>query len=138
MTRRGLLLAWVAAPLLADDAQEIWDLFTQMASALSEGNAVQFLRGFDPSMPGYRTLEANVTALVNQAQVQSSIEVLSDEGNGAARSVELDWFLQLVSQQDAAGSVRRRERVRCKVVKQARKWHITAFEPLALFAPPRP
>ena len=73
-----------------------------------EGNPVQFLKAFDRSMAGYRTLEADVTALLSRAEVQSSIEVLSDEGNGATRMVELDWFLQIVEQQDAAGSTRRR------------------------------
>ena len=138
MTRRELLFAMMAAPLRADDAQDVWDLFTQMASALSEGNEVQFLTAFDRSMAGYQTLETNVSALLRQAEVQSSIEVLSDAGNGVSRSVELDWFLQIVEQQEAAGSTRRRERVRCKLAKQGKKWRITALEPLALFAPPRP
>jgi hypothetical protein len=138
MTRRGLLFAMLAAALRADDAQDVWDLFTQMASALSEGNAVQFLAAFDRSMAGYQALEANVSALLRQAEVQSSIEVLSDAGDGVSRSVELDWFLQIVEQQDAAGSTRRRERVRCKLAKQGKKWRITALGPLAFFAPPRP
>jgi len=137
MTRRGLLLAMLTVRLRADDAQEVWDLFTQLASALSEGNPVQFLKAFDRSMAGYRILEADVTALLSQAEVQSSIEVLSGEGNGAARMVELDWFLQIVEQQDAAGSTRRRERVRCRLSKQKKKWLITGLDPLALFAPPK-
>jgi hypothetical protein len=83
MTRRGLLLGMLTVGLRADDAQDVWDVFTELASALSEGNPVQFLKAFDRSMTGYRMLEADVTALLGQAEVQSSIEILSDEGNGA-------------------------------------------------------
>jgi len=137
MTRRGLLFGWMALRLRADDAQDVWDLFTEVASALSEGNAAQFLKAFDRSMPGYAMLEANVIALLAQAEVQSSIEILSDEGTGATRAVELDWFLQIVAQQEAGGSTRRRERVHCRLAKQGKRWRITSIEPLAFFAAPR-
>ena len=99
---------------------------------------MRFLALFDRSMPDYRVLEANITALVNQDRVQSSIELLSDEGDSTKRMVELDWFLQVVEQQDTAGLTRRRERVRCRLAKRGKKWLITSIEPLAFFAPPRP
>ena len=45
-------------------------------------------------------LESDVTGLLLTSQVHSSIELLSDEEEGGARKVEVDWFLQLVEQQD--------------------------------------
>ncbi|PWU12751.1 MAG: hypothetical protein C5B51_00020 [Terriglobia bacterium] len=138
MNRRRLLLAIAAFQLRADDAQDVWELFTALASALSEGNAVRFMKAFDRSMKDYAVLEASIAALLQQAQVQSSIEVLNDAGDGPSRSVELDWFLQIVDQQDSAASTRRRERVRCRLAKQGKTWQITALEPLAFFAPLRP
>ena len=137
MTRRGLLLAMAATRLLrADEAQDIRDFFGQLESALSEGSTDQFLKGFDRSMPGYQMLAANVAVLVEQADVQSSIEVLSDEGVDASRMVELDWFLQLVELRPGGESTRRREQVHCTLKRQAKKWRITRMEPLSLFAPP--
>lgn len=148
MTRRRLL--WVcgavagaafwqgAAVLRADEAQDVWSVLTDAASALSEGSAMRFLALFDRSMPDYRVLEANITALVNQDRVQSSIELLSDEGDSTKRMVELDWFLQVVEQQDTAGLTRRRERVHCRLAKRGKKWLIASIEPLAFFAPLRP
>ncbi len=138
MTRRALLVAFAVFPLRADDAQQIWDLFTQLASALSEGNTDTFLQPFDHAMPGYEDLRAEVTALLAQSQVKSSIELLSDEGDDRARTVEWDWFLEIVGQQDSPTITRRRERVRCRLVKQKKKWRITSIEPLAFFAPPKP
>jgi hypothetical protein len=143
MTRRGLLLAGATIGLDAqaharpeDEAREIWDVLTRVAAALSEGNLTQFLEAFDRSMAGYQTLEANVAALLGQYEVQSSIELLREEAGGAARTVDLDWFLQLEEQRDAGAVTRRRERVRCRLEKRGKKWKITAIEPLAFFALP--
>ncbi len=138
MTRRILLLSAIPPLLRADDEQDIWQLLTDAASALSEGNPQAFLAAFDRSMEGYQTLETNVSALLAQNQVQSSIELLGEEGSGGSRTLTLDWFLQIVEQQDAAALTRRREQVHCKVTKQGRKWRITSLEPLSFFAPPRP
>ena len=136
-TRRGLLFLLPAIVLPADDSREIWDLFTRLAAALSEANLLGFMASFDRSMPGYGELEANVSGLLLQYDVQSSIDLLSDAGNGSIHTVELDWFLQLVNQQDSADAARRRERVACKVQK-AKRWTVISFAPVALFEPPRP
>jgi len=143
MTRRGLFLAGAAMWLGPhaegrpdDEAREVWDLLTRLAAALSEGRPAQFLEAFDRSMPGYRTLETNVAALLGQYEVQSSIELLRDESAGATRTVELDWFLQLEEQRDAGAVTRRRERVSCRLEKRGKKWKIAGIEPLAFFAPP--
>jgi len=142
MTRRGLILAgttiWLGAQAEShpdDERREIWDLLTRVASALSQGNLTEFLDTFDRSRPGYQTLEANATALLRRYEVQSSIEVLGEETSDAARTVELDWFLQLEEQRDAGAVTRRRERVHCRLEKRGKKWKITAIEPLAFFAP---
>jgi len=143
MTRRGLLLAgatvWLGPRAHGrpdDEAREIWDVLTGLAAALSQGSPAQFLEAFDRSMPGYRMLETNVTALLGQYEVQSSIELLREEPGGAARTVELDWFLQLEEQRDAGAVTRRRERVSCRIEKRGKKWRITGIEPLAFFALP--
>ena len=138
MTRRALLATLAASRLRADDAQQVWDLFTQLAAALSAGNPGEFMQYFDRAMPGYETLRADVSGLLLGYEVHSSIELLNDEGTGAARMVELDWFLQIVERLDTAGTTRRRERVRCRLAKQGKKWRITALDPLTFFAPPKP
>jgi hypothetical protein len=137
MTRRALLLVPFAARLGADSAQEVWDLFTSMAAALSEANAGAFLNAFDPAMPGFEALRAGVTALLREAEVQSSIELVEEEGDDRSRAVELDWLVHIVGRQDGAVVERRRERVKCRVEKSGRKWRIASLEPLQFFAPPR-
>jgi hypothetical protein len=137
MTRRALLLVPLAARLRADSAQQVWDLLASMASALSEANAIVFMNAFDPAMPGYEALRAGVTALLREAEVQSSIELVEEQGDDRNRAVELDWLVHIVDRQDGAVAERRQERVKCRVEKSGTKWRIASFVPLQLFAPPR-
>lgn len=138
MTRRGLLVAFIALPLSADDAQQVWNLLSGLATALSQGDAVGFMGAFDHSMPGYQELQSNILGLFAQYQVSSSIDVVRDKGDDQMRTVEADWFLQIVEQQDTQSVTRRRELVRCQFVRQKKNWRIIGFAPMGLFVPPQP
>ena len=135
MTRRGLLLTATAWTLRADDAQDVWDLFTEMAAALSDAKAAEFMKAFSRDMPGYEVLRTNIEALLASYELHSSIELLNEDGDAAVRTIELDWFLQIVERLDTGGVTRRREQVHCRLIKQKKKWLITSFEPLSLFKP---
>jgi hypothetical protein len=137
MTRRALLLSALAMPLAAaDPAQEVWSLFSGMASALAAGDASSFLAAFDPAMPGFPTLRTDVEALVQLDAVQSSIEAVRNEGDARRRTVDLDWLLHLTSLSDSMKVTRSRATVHCRLEKQGRHWKIEAFEPVSFFAPP--
>lgn len=135
LTRRGLLLGGAVWTLRADDAQDVWDLFTEMAAALSDEKAAEFMKAFARNMPEYEILRTNIEGLLAAYELHSSIELVSEEGDSLARAIELDWFLQIVEKQDTGAVTRRREQVHCRLVKQKRKWLITSFEPLSLFKP---
>lgn len=137
-TRRALLFAALAAASLrADSADEVWEVLSSVASDLSAGHGGEFLSAFDPAMPGYEELRNSVTALLGQADVQSSIELVSNEGDGRSRKVEVDWLLRITESTGVSGATSRQERVRCGFEKQGKRWRIVSMEPLALFAPPR-
>ena len=132
---RRTFLAALAAPLFADTRQEIIDLFTTMASALSEGNGLAFLDHVDHAMPDYGKLEKYILALAAQNEVMSSIDVLKEEGDGQTRTAELDWFLQIRSREQNGPLERRRQIVKCRLERQ-KKWKVMAIEPVSFFAPP--
>ena len=138
MTRRVLFAVVAGSCLHGDDQQQVWDLFTNMAAALSAGNAEEFLDAFNHAMADYESLEADVNALLLQNEVRSSIEQISNEGDSTARVVELDWSMQIVDMQDAGSVTQRRDRVRFQLVKQSKKWRITSLAPLSFFTPPKP
>ena len=132
-----MIVGALAAPLaLADSAADAWQAIADAASALSSGSAPEFLAAFDSAMPGFEILRRNVTALVQQNDLQSGIEPVTNEGSGEARALELDWQLQLTSHEEPPRVVQRHETVKCRLEKRGRKWRIVSFEPAALFAPP--
>ncbi|SPF51786.1 conserved exported hypothetical protein [Candidatus Sulfopaludibacter sp. SbA4] len=159
MTRRALLLVPVAQaflpvsaflpvllrPLRADSADDAWELVASAARALveatalpppSRGNASAFLSFFDPKMPGYETLRTNVTALIEQSDLESTLDPVSNDGDDRTRTLEVDWELRMMDPGTSVVSARRQERIKCRVEKQGRKWRIVSLEPLSFFAPP--
>jgi len=126
----------LAAPLLADTRQEILDLITELASALSEGNGLAFLDHIDRAMPDYQKLEQSILALTEQNEVSAAIDILKQEGDDRTQTVELDWLLQIRSREDSGPIERRRETVKCRAERKKKNWKIVSLEPIALFAPP--
>jgi len=138
MKRRALLLLVLALPLAADPAQDAWELLSNAASALTEGNATRFEGYFDSKMPGYAELRNDVEALVLESQPSSSIDLDSNEGDATARELVVDWTLNIVLAQPTptVQSTRRKQRVKIRMQKQKKNWVIVSFEPLNFFSPP--
>jgi len=143
MTRRVLLLGWGAGLLRADAAQQVYDLFADMAAALSAANPQAFLADVDKALPGYEKLAADVTGLLREYLAESSVELNKNEGDDRTRKVEADWLLTLrpvgagtFLKPEALATVTREKALECTVSKQGRKWKITALEPADFFAPP--
>jgi len=126
----------VAAPLLATTGQDVLDLFTALASALSEGNGLAFLDHFDHSMPGYEQFARNILALTEQNEITSAIDAITDEGDDRTRRVAVDWIVQIRSRAENGPLVRRREIVKCSIERTKKKWKVTSLDPVSLFAPP--
>ena len=143
MTRRALLLSSCAGLLRADSAQQVYDLFADMAAALSAANPQGFLADCDESMPGYNRLSEDVTALVREYLVQSSLELNKNEGDDQKRTVEVDWLMTLrpvgegtFSKPEGMASANREQVLKCTAAKRGRKWKIVSLEPLDFFTPP--
>jgi hypothetical protein len=129
----GLLV--FAASLFADAPREIIDVFGAMAAALTDNNLPEFMGAFDKDMPGYGKLKTDVTALMTQANISSSIEPIKDEGDDTTHKVDLDWFLQVRSLIAAGPIVNRREVIHCELRKQGKHWKIVSLQPMEFFAP---
>jgi hypothetical protein len=122
------------AALIADTHDDVVDLFASMAAALSEINVPQFMDAFDKDMPDYDKLKGAVTALVNQAEVSSSVEPLKDEGDDTKRTVELDWYLEIRSVLPDGPVVHRREVIQCELKKEKKRWKIVSIKPQEFFS----
>ena len=135
MTRRALWMIPFAVCLDAEPSQEVLELFTGMAASLSAGDAREFLGAFDKTMPGYSKLRENVTALAAAGYIESSVDVVREEGDAQRRTVEVSWRLRIRRAAEATASAPREAKLTCKLEKRGKKWRIVAMEPIAYFAP---
>jgi hypothetical protein len=119
----------------AEPSPEMLDLFTNLAANLSANDAQEFLSAFDPNMPGYARLRDGVTGLTRAGEIQSSVEVVNEEGDAGHRTVEVDWQLRIRSKADATASVPRRQHLAFKLEKRGKNWKIVSLDPAGFFAP---
>jgi hypothetical protein len=124
-------------PARGDAHSDVIALFGSLSAALTDWNVAAFMDGFDKDMPGYGDLKTQVTALVNQADVTSSIEPIEEQGDETNYRIDLDWFLQVRSLLDNGPIVERRRLVHCQLRKDKKKWKIVSLQPIEFFAPAR-
>ena len=128
MTRRCLLVSCLATRIAgAKDDSGVLEIFEPLASALSTGDVEGFLRPFDRQMSNLATLRDNISGLVARFAITSSIELIRVNGE----TVELDWYFELRSKEDAGVSERRHQTVTASIGKK----RIRSIEPLWFFAP---
>lgn len=109
---------------------------TDAAAALANDNASEFLDQFDRNMPGFADLRNNVEGLLGASQVISTIEPISNQGDGRRQSVELDWLLAInAKDQSGIRKETRRVIVKCQLEHQGKRWKIVALEPADFFRP---
>ncbi len=147
IARSAVLVSIAAALACADAHDDVIEVITSMAGALTEvngigagvvrGNVSRFMSACSKEMPGYGTLESNVTALVRQAEISSSIQTVTEDGDDQARSIDLDWVLEVRSLEQDGPVVRRREVIHCELRKEKKHWKIVALKPIDFFAPPK-
>jgi hypothetical protein len=90
IVRNAALLACLAFASARGDAHsDVIDLFGSLAAALTEVNVPAFMDGFDKDMPGYGDLKNQITALVNQSDVTSSIEPVDEHGDNTHEYLSL-------------------------------------------------
>lgn len=131
MRRRAFFLWTLSAFAAAGDTRtDALDIVAPLATALSTSDADSFQRFLPKGLPNRSLLRDNIAALMAQAEVTSSVEVISTAEGAAV----LDWYLEIRSRQNRMVLERRRE----KVAIRYRKGKLLSLEPASLFAPWRP
>jgi hypothetical protein len=139
------LFCMAAAFACADAHDDVMDVVASMAGALTEvsgdaagtvrGNVSKFMAAVSKDMPDYDTLKNNVTALVDEGEISSSVLPLTEDGDTQTYKIDLDWLLEVRSLEQDGPLVRRREVVHCELRKEKKHWKIIALKPLDFFAP---
>jgi hypothetical protein len=139
------VLAVIATALAYADAHDdVMDVFAKMTSALTGarmdgagsigGNVAEFMSVVSKQMPDYDTLKSNVTALVNGAEISSSVTPINEEEHGQTYKVDLDWVMDVRSLVRDGPLVRRREVVHCELRKEKKHWKVVSLKPINFFA----
>ncbi len=145
IARSAVLLCMAALFAGADAHDDVMQVISKMAAALTgepgddsggarSGNAAEFMSVISKSMPDYDTLKSNVTALVHDSEVSSSVVPLTEDQQGDTYKIDLDWVLQIRSLEQDGPLVRRREVVHCELRKEKKHWKIVALKPVGFFA----
>lgn len=129
--------AAAGAALAADAPQQVFDLFSKIASALSDDDPAMFIEAVDPAMPNFQDFRRDIVALTDLADLTNSIEITTDTGDETHRNDELDWFLEIVGKSDPHPVERRREIVKFRLERKGKKWKIVSIEPFHFFRPPK-
>jgi hypothetical protein len=133
--------AWFAALLLlcagtanADAPADALKAVADATAALVNDDSLGFLDQFDHNMPGFAALRANVEGLLNASNVGSTVDVITNDGDDAKRTLTLDWVLVLSAKDsNTGGKETQRGVVKCQVERRGKSWKITMLEPVEFF-----
>jgi len=128
-------LALLALTLRADSAQDGADVIRKAAAALRERNAAALWLLFDAKMPGYANFRKDSGSLVREAEIDSTVDFVKNEGDDRARSMELDWLMQITQTERVISTTARHQKVTCKLERKSDGWKIVSFTPADFFAP---
>lgn len=122
--------------LKAHAAEETpFSVLAQLATALSENDVDGALSAFDPAMKDRGEIENRLEALVKQADIACSLDIVADDETGAIHKLDVDWLFELTSQADESRLQRRRERVAIEMRLVKGHWRITSLSPLKILDP---
>jgi hypothetical protein len=125
VTRRAALLLPVL--LWADERTDVLDAVEPLATALSNGDADDFMGRIPENCPNRRELGDNIRGLLAQAEITCSINFKRSEKGRA----ELDWYMQIKSR--ASQSIL--EQRKASVFVTLREHAVCTIEPVDFFKP---
>jgi hypothetical protein len=121
--------------LAPPDIDGAWDLLQSAARLLSqpESPTAGFLSAFDSKLPNYELLRTAAESLTAQGEVDSTIGLTTDEGTDTARTLEVDWTMEVVSAETGIRIQQRESPLTVKVERRGSRWVIVSIAPLEFF-----
>jgi hypothetical protein len=125
--------AFLAPP----DVDGAWDLLQSAARALSQPDSPSagFLAAFDSKLPAYEVLRSGAETLAARGEVDSTIGLTSNEGTDTARTIEVDWTLEVVNSESRIRITQREAQLTFKIERRGKRWVIVSVTPLEFFQP---
>lgn len=124
------------APTHAGDA---WRAVTDAAAALVRrsdyvpADPTWFLSLFDRKMRGYQDFANGITALLRRGDVNSSITLVSNDGDDQRRTLVVDWEMEVMDVGTKTAAIQRQQQVKLQMEWQGKNWRVVALDPPAFF-----
>jgi hypothetical protein len=126
-----LIFPWHGAAQTGPDPSEFFRL---LAEDLVNDDADSFLDRVDRNSPQFSMLREAIQGLLAAYDVGSTIEIVKNEGDDQARTLELDWLLVLDEKAAINGTHEmRRQIIKCEIRRSGKDWKIWSVEPLKFF-----
>jgi hypothetical protein len=127
--------AWMVVMTAAQGMTEATTDTSSNSGDTPAANTNKFMQAFDPALPGYAQLKDNVLALEQASDIESSVDLLQNDGDDQVRTIVVDWSMSLVSHDTNVAAAQRSETLTCRLEKRGKSWRITSLEPRSFFAP---
>jgi hypothetical protein len=131
------ILAWVATPLSADQADRALATVNYIASALSDDNPADAMTPFEKSFPDYDKLAGYFEGLVDRALVTSEIQVVDEQDGDQSTDLVVQWTMDLSNRNMTGLTENRTGELHLHLVKKKGKWKIASLSPISFFDPQR-
>ena len=122
---------------LGDQVAHMRTQMTQIATALSDGNADDAMSSFDKSFANYDKLRNYFEALANSFRLSNELEITDEEDSENETKLIVQWTLTITDPATNSSDTRDAE-LKVRLVRAGKKWKIVDFSPIELFNPQRP
>lgn len=132
----GCVLLAICAVARSDDSTDARAQISQIANALSEGNAAGAMVPIDKSYMNYDKLRDYFSGLTAAFQIVNGINVSDEEDEKDQIKLNVHWDLTLTDLQTNYTQNRAAD-LEIKLARVKRKWKIVDIEPIDIFNPAR-
>ncbi len=120
-------------------AGEAWDALVNAVATLkrpqdSPATTSWFFQSVDPAMPGIETLRAGLDGLLRRGDLESTLDLISNEGDDQVLKLDVDWDLQVDDPNTGIAAIHKERHIQVRMVWQGKRWRIAGIEPLDFFS----
>lgn len=138
MTARFLyvlaLVAMFTAPGRANRTADVLAQLNHVATALTDGNAIDAMSSFDKSFADYDKLSGYFDGLTSAFQLINEAKVTDEQDTETETKLAVDWTLTLTDL-GTGYSEQRTGQIDVRLMLKEGKWKIVGFSPIDLFNP---
>lgn len=118
----------------ADRAADVLAQLNHIATALTDGNAVDAMSPFDKSLADYDKLSKYFDGLTNAFQLVNEVDISDEQDTETESKLTVNWALTL-TELGTGYTEQRTGQINVRFILKDGKWKIVDFSPIDIFNP---